>query len=130
MVWRASLYGEGVCILFHYVLCKWVETKGPDIPHIQGGLILICALIVLMDFRPTLFLMLFLPQVKVIRQGGNSSCKHLLLGWCLKAFSITCHDLLTCLLEEFMLEDFRPVQVFLYFDRVSFLHLFQGGVLL
>lgn len=64
--------------------------------------------------------MLFLHQVKVIRQGGNSSCKHLLFGSCLKAFSITCHDMLTCLLKEFMLENFRPVQVFLYFDRVSF----------
>lgn len=25
-------------ILFHYVLCKCFETKGPNIPHVQGGL--------------------------------------------------------------------------------------------
>lgn len=107
------------------------DWKGTNIPHVSGWLT--GALHLFYSLILSYFIFNIFPHpVKVLRQGKQFSRQTPIVCLCLKAYSITCYNLITFpqRLPGTELLFCPGVQRFLYFDRVSFLYLFTGGVLL
>lgn len=124
---RASSYWGLVSFITYYAN----DWKGTNIPHVSGWLMGALHLFYSLILSYIIF-NIFPHPVKVLRQGKQFSRQTPIVCRCLKAYSITCYNLITFpqRLPGTELLFCPGVERFLYFDRVSFLYLFTGGVLL